>query len=222
MSLQTFEVNPGVAPRATIIILHGLGADGTDFLSFADELKLDAVGPLRYVFPRAPIRPVTINGGNAMRAWYDILNMDLVRREDETGLRASMALVHALIDAEVARGVPANRIVLGGFSQGCAIALGAGLRYRERLAGLVAMSGYMPLADTLAAERTTANADTPVFQAHGRSDGVIALPRASATRDQLLALRQPLEWHDYPMEHSVCIEEVQHLQAFLRRVLATG
>ena len=222
MSLQTFEVNPGTAPRATVIILHGLGADGTDFLSFADELKLDAVGPVRYVFPRAPVRPVTINGGNKMRAWYDILNMDLVQREDAVGLRASMALVHALIDAEVARGVPANRIVLGGFSQGCAIALGAGLRYGERLAGLVAMSGYMPLADTLAAERSAANASTPVFQAHGRSDGVIALPRATATRDQLLALGQPLEWHDYPMEHSVCMEEVQHLQAFLRRALAVN
>ena len=222
MSLQTFEVNPGTAPRATVIILHGLGADGTDFLSFADELKLDAVGPVRYVFPRAPVRPVTINGGNKMRAWYDILNMDLVQREDAVGLRASMALVHALIDAEVARGVPANRIVLGGFSQGCAIALGAGLRYGERLAGLVAMSGYMPLADTLAAECSAANASTPVFQAHGRSDGVIALPRATATRDQLLALGQPLEWHDYPMEHSVCMEEVQHLQAFLRRVLAVN
>ncbi len=222
MSLQTFEVNPGTAPRATVIILHGLGADGTDFLSFADELKLDAVGPVRYVFPRAPVRPVTVNGGNKMRAWYDILNMDLVQREDAVGLRASMALVHALIDAELARGVPANRIVLGGFSQGCAIALGAGLRYGERLAGLVAMSGYLPLADTLAAERSPANADTPVFQAHGRSDGVIALPRAAATRDQLLALGQPLEWHDYPMEHSVCMEEVQHLQAFLRRVLAVN
>ena len=222
MNLQTFEVNPGVAPRATIIILHGLGADGTDFMSFADELKLDAVGPVRYVFPRAPVRPVTINGGNPMRAWYDILNMDLVRREDEAGLRDAMARVHALIDEEVARGVPANRIVLGGFSQGCAITLGAGLRYPEKLAGLVAMSGYMPLADTLAAERSTANASTPVFQAHGRSDGVIALPRATATRDQLLALGQPLEWHEYAMEHSVCMEEVQHLQAFLRTVLAAA
>ena len=219
MNLQTFEVNPGKAPRATIIVLHGLGADGTDFMSFADEFKLDAVGPVRYVFPRAPVRPVTINGGNKMRAWYDILNMDLVRREDEAGLRESMVLVHALIDAEVARGVPASRIVLGGFSQGCAIALGAGLRYRDKLAGLVAMSGYMPLADTLAAERTAANVDTRVFMAHGRNDGVITLPRATATRDQLLALGQPLEWHDYPMEHSVCGEEVQAIQTFLRQVL---
>ena len=219
MTLQTIEVNPGPAPAATIIILHGLGADGTDFLSFADELKLPAVGPIRYVFPRAPIRPVTINGGNRMRAWYDILNMDLLRREDGAGLRQAMALVHALLDAEVARGMPADRIVLGGFSQGCAITLGAGLRYPHRLAGLAALSGYMPLADSVAAERSEANQNTPVFQAHGRNDGVIGIARATATRDQLLGLQQPLEWHDYPMEHSVCIEEVQHLQQWLLRVL---
>ena len=219
MTLQTFEVNPGTTPAATIIILHGLGADGTDFLSFADELKLSAVGPVRYVFPRAPVRPVTINGGNRMRAWYDILNMDLVRREDEAGLRESFTLIHGLLDAEVARGVPAHRIVLGGFSQGCAITLGAGLRYGQRLAGLAALSGYLPLADTTAAERAAANQDTPVFQAHGRADGVINISRATATRDQLLALKQPVEWHDYPMEHSVCMEEVQHLQQWLLRVL---
>jgi phospholipase/carboxylesterase len=171
MSLQTFEVNPAAAPRATVIILHGLGADGTDFLSFADELKLDAVGPVRFVFPRAPVRPVTINGGHQMRAWYDILGADLVRREDEGGLRESMAAVQALIDREVARGVPAKRIVLGGFSQGCAITLGAGLRHHESLAGLAALSGYMPLAGTTAAERHAANAHTPVFQVHGRNDG---------------------------------------------------
>ena len=219
MSLQTFEVNPGPLPAATVIILHGLGADGTDFLSFGDELKLPDVGPVRYVFPRAPVRPVTINGGHAMRAWYDILNMDLVRREDAAGLRASFGLIHELLDAEVARGVPANRIVLGGFSQGCAVTLGAGLRYGQRLAGLVGMSGYMPLAETFAAERSAANQAAPVFQAHGRSDGVIAIDRAVATREQLQALSQPLEWHEYPMEHSVCREEVQHIQAFLRRVL---
>ena len=217
--LQTFEVNPGVPPAASIIVLHGLGADGTDFLSFADELKLSVVGPVRYIFPRASVRPVTINGGQPMRAWYDILNMDLARREDEAGLRASFASVHQLIDSEIARGVPANRIVLGGFSQGCAITLGAGLRCRERLAGLVALSGYMPLADRIEAERSDANRLTPVFQAHGRSDSVISISRATATRDQLKHLGQPLEWHDYPMEHSVCMEEVQALQVWLRKVL---
>ena len=220
MDLQTIELNPGAAPRATVIILHGLGADGTDFLPMADELKLDAVGPVRYIFPRAPVRPVTINNGYPMRAWYDILAADLVRREDEAGLRESMAAVHRLIAAEVARGVPARRIVLAGFSQGCAITLGAGVRCTERLAGLAGLSGYMPLADTTAAERHSANRDTPVFMAHGRNDGVVAMARGTAGRDLLQGLGQPLEWHDYPMEHSVCIEEVQALQQWLLRVLA--
>ncbi len=219
MKLQTFEVHPGAEPRATVIVLHGLGADGTDFLSFADEMKLAAVGPVRWVFPRAPERAVTINGGHRMRAWYDILGTDLVRREDEAGLRESFAQVHALIDREVARGVPAQRIVLGGFSQGCAIALGAGLRYGQRLGGIVGMSGYLPLASTLDAERHAANVLTPLFLAHGRSDGVVPLARGAAARDQLQAQGQPVEWHDYPMQHSVCLEEIQHLQHWLLDVL---
>lgn len=220
MDLQTIELNPGATPHATVIILHGLGADGTDFLPMADELKLDAVGPVRYIFPRAPVRPVTINNGYPMRAWYDILAADLVRREDEAGLRESMAAVQRLIAAEVVRGVPARRIVLAGFSQGCAITLGAGVRCTERLAGLAGLSGYMPLADTTAAERHSANRDTPVFMAHGRNDGVVTMARGTAGRDLLQGLGQPLEWHDYPMEHSVCIEEVQALQQWLLRVLA--
>jgi phospholipase/carboxylesterase len=219
-TLQTIEVHPGAEPKATIVILHGLGADGTDFLSFADEMKLAAVGPVRWVFPRAPERPVTINGGHRMRAWYDILGADLVKREDEAGLRESFAQVHALLDREVQRGMPAHRIVLGGFSQGCAVTLGAGLRYPQRLAGLVGMSGYLPLADTTAAERKDANALTPVFLAHGRSDGVVAMARGTAGRDLLQQQGQPLEWHDYPMQHSVCMEEVQDLQRWLLKVLA--
>ena len=218
--LQTLELDPGVEPRASIVILHGLGADGTDFLPIADELKLDAVGPVRYLFPRAPVRPVTINGGAAMRAWYDILGADIVRREDEAGLRDSMRLVRQLIEREVARGIPAQRIVLAGFSQGCAVTLGAGLRHPERLAGLAGMSGYVPLADTTAAERHAANAGTPVFLAHGRSDGVVPLARGAAGRDLLQGLGQPVEWHDYPMEHSVCMEEVQALNRWLLKVLA--
>jgi phospholipase/carboxylesterase len=221
MSLQTFEVHPAAPAQASIIILHGLGADGTDFLSFADELKLNAAGAVRFVFPRAPVRPVTINGGQPMRAWYDILGADLVKREDEGGLRESIALVHTLIDREVARGVPAHRIVLGGFSQGCAITLGAGLRYHQRLAGLAALSGYMPLAETTAVERRDANALTPVFQAHGQRDGVIPLSRGAATRDLLQSLGQPVQWHDYPMEHSVCMEEVQALNKWLLQILQT-
>ena len=219
LPLQTIEVNPGAEARATIVILHGLGADGTDFLSFADEMKLAAIGPVRWIFPRAPERAVTINSGHRMRAWYDILGADLVRREDEAGLRESFGQVHALLDHEVARGVPASRIVLGGFSQGCAVTLGAGLRYGQRLAGLVGLSGYLPLAETTAAERRDANALTPMFLAHGRSDGVVPMARGAAARDQLQSLGQTVEWHDYPMQHSVCIEEVQALQRWLLKVL---
>lgn len=219
-ALQTLELDPGTAPRATVVILHGLGADGTDFLPVADELKLGAVGPVRFVFPRAPVRPVSINGGAPMRAWYDIRDADLARREDEAGLRESMRLVQQLVQREVARGMPARRIVLAGFSQGCAITLGAGLRHPDRLAGLAGLSGYVPLAETTAAERHAANHDTPVFLAHGRSDGVVPLARGAAGRDLLLGLGQPVEWHDYPMEHSVCMEEVQALNRWLLKVLA--
>ena len=222
MTLQTIELNPAAEPRASIIILHGLGADGTDFLSMADELELDAVGPVRYVFPRAPVRPVTINAGYAMRAWYDILGSELAQREDEAGLRASFRLVQQLIEREVARGVPSRRVVVAGFSQGCAVTLGAGLRHSQRLGGLAGLSGYVPLAATLAAERHDANRDTPVFLAHGRNDAMITLARGTGGRDLLQGLGQPVEWHDYPMEHSVCMEEVQALQGWLLRVLAPG
>jgi phospholipase/carboxylesterase len=223
--LQTIELHPAAAPSATIVVLHGLGADGTDFLSLADEMRLEAVGPVRWVFPRAPVRPVTINGGHAMRAWYDIYPSSdprdpFSRREDESGLHDSFAGVHALLEREVARGVPAGRIVLAGFSQGCAITLGAGLRYGRRLAGLAALSGYLPLAEHTAAERQAANAATPVFAAHGSRDGIVVPARGRASRDVLLALGQPVQWHEYPMEHSVCLEEVRDLEAWLGQVLA--
>lgn len=218
--LQTIELDPGVPAAASIVVLHGLGADGTDFLPFGDEIDLAAVGPVRWVLPRAPVRPVTINGGYKMRAWYDILGTDLQRREDEAGLRESFAQVHALLEREIARGVPARRIVLAGFSQGCAVTFGAGLRFGQRLAGLAGMSGYLPLADSTAAERHAANADVPVFQAHGQRDGIVPLARGAAARDALQGLGLGVEWHDYPMEHSVCAEEVQHLKSWLLRVLA--
>ncbi len=219
---DTLELQPGQAPRATVFILHGLGADGTDFLPFADALDLSSVGPVRFVFPRAPERPVTANGGQRMRAWYDILAFGGGAREDEAGLRETFAQVHALIDAEVARGMPASRIVLGGFSQGCAIALGAGLRYGQPLAGVFGLSGYLPIAGTTAAERHAANAATPVLVAHGTRDPMVQLARGQASRDALAALGYAVEWHDYPMEHSVCMEEVQDVQRFLRRVLGGG
>ena len=220
MSLQTIELHPAGEAAATIIILHGLGADGTDFLPMADELKLGPIGPVRFLFPRAPVRPVTLNNGHPMRAWYDILGSDLVRGEDEAGLREAIADVQQLIDREVARGMPAHRIVLAGFSQGCAITLGAGLRHRETLAGLAGLSGYLPLSATTVAERHSANANTPLFLAHGRNDGMVPLARGVAARDLLQGLGQPIEWHDYPMEHSVCMEEVQALQKWLLKVLA--
>lgn len=222
-SLQTIEVHPEGDAVASVIVLHGLGADGTDFLPFADQIELDAIGPVRWLLPRAPVRPVTVNNGYRMRAWYDIFEFGAQTknpREDEAGLRESFAAVHALIDREVARGVPAHRIVLGGFSQGCAVTLGAGLRYPERLAGLVGMSGYLPLAHATAAERRDANALTPLFLAHGQRDQVIGLDRGTATRDALKALGMAVEWHDYPMEHSVSAEEVADLQRFLQRVLS--
>ena len=219
MALETIELNPAGEPIASIIILHGLGVDGADFLSFGDQIDLSSVGQVRYVLPRAPVRPVTINNGYEMRAWYDVLGQQIDRREDEAGLRESMREVQALIDRERARGVAANRIVLGGFSQGCAMALLAGLRYPERLAGLVCMSGYLPLAGSTAAERHDANALVPIFMAHGQRDGVIPIDRASASRDALAKLGYSVQWHEYPMEHSVCMEEVQALNAWLVKVL---
>ena len=212
------EAQTGDDPRASIIILHGLGADGSDFAPFVDEIDLRAVGPVRWLFPNAPQQPVTINGGYVMPAWYDIRpdRSD----EDEAGLRQSQALVEAVIRREQARGIPAHSIVLGGFSQGCAMALLTGLRYPERLAGVVGMSGYQPLARQLADERSAANADVPIFLAHGTQDEMVALPRATASRDALQALGYAVEWHDYPMGHSVCMEEVQDLRHWLMRVLA--
>jgi len=220
MSLETIEHETGPNPTASIIFLHGLGADGHDFEPFVDEVDLRAIGAVRWVLPNAPTRPVTINGGYVMRAWYDILGTEGQRREDESGLRASQALVEALIAQERARGIDAKRIVLGGFSQGCAMTFMTGLRHRERLAGLVGLSGYLPLASTLRGERAEANADLPVFMGHGRMDGMIPIDRATASRDALAALGHPVEWHDYPMAHSVCAEEIAHLRVWLLRALA--
>ncbi|MDL2339358.1 MAG: dienelactone hydrolase family protein [Pseudomonadota bacterium] len=220
MSLETLEFETGPNPTASVIVLHGLGADGNDFVPIAEELKLDAVGPLRFIFPHAPVRPVTINGGMAMRAWYDLLQADLVRREDEAGLRASRLDIEALIARERERGVPASRIVLMGFSQGCAMTLMTGLRHGERLAGLVGLSGYLPLADTTAAERAAASVALPIFLAHGRGDTVIPLARATASRDALQALGCVVEWHEYAMAHSVCAQEVADLNRWLLNVLA--
>ena len=220
MSLEVIEFESAPNPTAAIIVLHGLGADGNDFVPIARELDLASVGPVRFVFPNAPTRPVTINGGYVMRAWYDILGTEVAKREDEAGLRESQALIEGLIANERARGVAANRIVLAGFSQGCAMTLMVGLRHDERLAGLLGMSGYLPLTDLTATERSAANAGVPIFQAHGSADPMITMARASASRDALVALGYPVEWHAYPMPHSVCPQEIVDMNRWLLRVLA--
>jgi phospholipase/carboxylesterase len=220
MTLKVIEAETGPFPVATVLIMHGLGADGRDFLPIAEQLDLTAIGDVRFLFPNAPVVPVTINGGYEMPAWYDILTADLVRREDEAGLRASQAAIEAVIANENARGIPTSRIVVAGFSQGCAMALMVGMRQAEALAGIIGMSGYLPLFDKAAAERTAASLATPVFLGHGTHDGVVALPRATASRDALQAMGYAVEWHEYPMEHSVCPQEILDVQRFLQRVLA--
>jgi phospholipase/carboxylesterase len=218
--LETIEIETGPSPVATVVVLHGLGADGKDFVPLTQELDLKAVGPVRFVFPHAPVIPVTINNGYRMRAWYDILGQDLVRLEDEAGLRSSLASVEALLARQQERGISADRMVLAGFSQGCAMALLTGLRHRERLAGIVGMSGYLPLAATTATERSDANAMTPIFMAHGQQDPVVDIERGRTSREMLRALGYAGEWHEYPMGHSVCMEEIADVNRWLLGVLA--
>lgn len=220
--LDVIEAESGDNPTATILILHGLGADGNDFVPIAQELDLDSIGPVRFVFPHAPVQPVTINNGYRMRAWYDILSFEPDAPQDEEGLRRSQALVEALLAREKERGVPAGRIVVAGFSQGCAMALLTGLRHPERLAGIVGLSGYLPLADRTAAERHAANQDTPIFLAHGSHDEVVGLHRAEASREALAGMGYDVEWHEYLMGHSVHPLEIEELNAFLVKVLGAG
>ena len=218
--LETLELETGPRPTAAVIWLHGLGADGYDFEPIVPELDLPATPAVRFVFPHAPMRPITINGGAVMRGWYDVMSLEGVRREDDAGVRASQASVDELIARELARGVPAARLILAGFSQGGAIALQTGLRHPERLAGIMALSTYLPLAATLAAEASAANRDVPIFMAHGRDDSLIPIERATISRETLRAAGYKLEWHDYAMEHAVCREEIEDIAAWLRRVLA--
>ena len=217
--LQSIEIQTGEIPQASVIVLHGLGADGRDFVPVAQALDLRTIGDVRYILPHAPIRPVTLNNGYPMRAWYDIVALGGRAAEDEAGLRESQRAVDELVERERNRGIAPGRVVLMGFSQGCAVALMAGLRHRERLAGIVGLSGYLPLAATFPAELSPANGDLPVFLAHGRDDPTIALLRGLQTRDALAVLGVPVEWHEYPMGHEVCNEELVDLQRFLLRVL---
>jgi phospholipase/carboxylesterase len=216
--LDAIQLETGRDPERSVIWLHGLGADGRDFVPIVGELALPAA-PIRFVFPHAPVQPVTINNGMSMRAWYDIAADDLARREDERGVRASQGLVEALVARERERGVPATRIVLAGFSQGGAISLHTGLRHLERLAGIMALSTYVPIAATLEAERNAANADVPIFMAHGTQDPIIPLANARRSRELLERLGYPVEWHEYAMPHSVSPQEIDDIGAWLRRVL---
>jgi len=217
--LDAVEIETGPSPRVAVIWMHGLGADGHDFEPIVPEIGLPEGLAARFVFPHAPMRPVTINGGAVMRAWYDVMGLGGIRREDEQGVRASQRDIEALIDREKTRGLSAGRILLAGFSQGGAMALQTGLRHPERLAGLVVLSSFLPLTDKVAAEASAANRDVPIFMAHGAHDPLIPLSRGHESRDRLLTQGYRIEWHEYPMPHSVCAEEIADLSAWLREVL---
>ncbi|MBI2750232.1 MAG: dienelactone hydrolase family protein [Burkholderiales bacterium] len=213
------ESQPGTPATAAVIWLHGLGADGNDFAGLVPELDLDGCPPIRFVFPHAPSIPVTINAGYVMPAWYDILGMNLVNQQDAAGIQKSEQAITALIEHEVARGIPHARIVLAGFSQGCAMALHTGLRLPHKLAGIIGLSGYLPLADRAGSERLEANAHTPIFMAHGTQDPVVVLARGEESRDALAAMGHPVQWHTYPMQHAVHPREIADISSFLKQVL---
>jgi phospholipase/carboxylesterase len=221
MTLETIEKETAAHPNAAVIWLHGLGADGHDFEPVVPELvrRGDA---WRFIFPHATVRPVSINGGMRMRAWYDILGLNRTAREDEAGFRDTDREIALLIDREVRRGVAAQRIVLAGFSQGGAVSLYTALRYPERLAGVMALSTYLPLAARLGAERSAANDATPIFMAHGLADATLPISMGLESREILKSLGYGLEWHQYPMAHAVCPAEIADIRAFLHRVLPEG
>jgi len=220
MILPAVEHETAANPTHSIIWLHGLGADGNDFAPIVPELVAKDWPALRFVFPHAPVRPVTVNGGMPMRAWYDIKGMAIADKQDADGIRDSITAVEALIAREHARGVPSERILLAGFSQGGAIALAAGLRHAQCLAGVIALSTYLVLGDVLLAERHPANAATPIFWGHGTQDPVVPLALGTASRDALQALGWHIDWHSYPMPHSVCADEIVDLRHWMSARLA--
>ncbi|MCB5205997.1 alpha/beta hydrolase [Methylovorus mays] len=214
--LEKITLEPQGLATASIIWLHGLGADGHDFVPIAEELGLPQV---RYIFPHAPVRPISLNNGYPMRGWYDIFGLGLDSQQDEAGIRAMQTEIEMLIQAEITRGIPAERIVLAGFSQGGAMALQTALRYADRLAGVLALSTYLPIKQALATEKHAANQMTPIFMAHGMDDSVILPATAAISRDVLRENGYALEWHTYDMPHSVCAEEIDDIRQFLQRVL---
>jgi len=215
MPLPAIEIETAPNPRHAVIWLHGLGADGHDFEPIVPQLVDRAWPALRFVFPHAPVRPITINGGMAMRAWYDISGMEIAQRQDETGLRASFRLLGELVEREVARGVEARNIFIAGFSQGGAIVLGGGLRFAQRLGGIAALSTYLPLAEKTDAEAEPANRDVPIFMAHGMLDPTIPHALGEMSRDYLAHRGYTVDWHAYPMAHQVCAEEIADLRRWL-------
>jgi len=220
MPLSCVETETATNPTHAVIWLHGLGADGNDFAPIVPELVDRAWPPLRFVFPHAPMRAVTINGGMRMRAWYDIKGARIEDKQDEVGIRESIAQLDALIAREGERGIAPSRVLLAGFSQGGAIALAGGVRHAQALAGIVALSTYLPLQPATAAERSSANAATPIFMAHGSVDPVVPQPLGSTSRDALTALGYAVAWHSYPMAHQVCAQEVADLRAWIGARLA--
>ena len=219
-TLETIEIETGHAPKAAVLWMHGLGADGNDFVPIVPELQLPPELPVRFVFPHAPMMPVTLNGGYVMRAWYDVSFDGVSKRPDADGIRASQAAIERLIAREKERGIDSRRLVLAGFSQGGAVTLQTGLRHAEPLAGLMVLSSYLPLADTVADERSAENIGTPIFMAHGRDDPVIGIELAEQSVAQLKTLGYTVEWHEYAMEHSVCMQEIRDIAAWLAQVLA--
>lgn len=217
--LPAIEIETDTHPTHAIIWLHGLGADGNDFVPIVNELALAPEKPIRFIFPHAPQRPISINNGYIMRAWYDILRPDFNHQQDESGIRDSQKAVDALIAQEIQRGIDAKHIFLAGFSQGGAMALHVGLRQINPLAGIMALSCYLPLADTLANEACAVNASIPIFMAHGTYDTVIPLSHAAASKEKLLRAQYALEWHEYPMEHTVCPQEIADISQWLRRLI---
>ena len=218
--LNTLDIEPTTPAQSSVIWMHGLGADAHDFEPIIPELRLPQALGVRFVFPNAPVRPITINGGMRMRAWYDILSIDLPRREDSAGVRDSAQAIQALIQRETARGIPVERVLLAGFSQGGAMALHTALRYPERLAGILALSCYIPLAGTLAEERHPANQDIPIFMAHGLRDEVIPISYGNAAAKQLESLGYTPQWHQYPMGHEVNWQEIKDIGQWLAKTLA--
>ena len=214
--IQHLELNTGANPKGSIIWMHGLGADCWDFVSIVKELGLPDDLPLRFIFPQAPTRPITINNGQVMPGWYDISMAELHRKPDEAGVRQSQAAIEQLIAREIERGIPADKIILAGFSQGGAIALQTGLRCRETLGGIMALSTYLTLDDTLAAEATIANANIPILMAHGTQDPLIPLSLAVASRTKMEARGYKVEWREYPMPHSLCMEEVEDIGVWIQ------